>query len=94
METYKGLSFMKPDTFNHGDFCLPNVMLDNGKFSAFIDVGLAGLGDRHIDIYWALWSLDFNLKTDRYTDLFLDLYGRDKISTDILKKVGEIESQL
>ena len=94
METYAGLDFMKQDTFIHGDFCLPNIILDDWKFSTFIDVGLAGVGDRHIDIYWALWSLNHNLKTDKYTDCFLDLYGKDSYDKDILKKVAEIESQM
>lgn len=93
METYADFSFMKHDTFIHGDFCLPNIILDNWKFSTFIDVGLAGAGDRHIDIYWATWSLKYNLKTDKYTEYFLDLYGRDNFDKDILRKVTEIESQ-
>lgn len=82
---------MKYDTFIHGDFCLPNIMLDDWKFSCFIDVGLAGVGDRHIDIYWALWSLNYNLKTDKYTDLFLDLYGREKVDMEILRLVAKVE---
>ncbi len=93
METYAGLDFIKQDTFIHGDFCLPNIILDNWKFSTFIDMGLAGVGDRHIDIYWALWSLEHNLQTDKYTDYFLSLYGEDNYDKDILKKVAEIESQ-
>lgn len=80
------------DTFIHGDFCLPNVMLVDGKFSAFIDVGLSGVGDRHIDIYWVLWSLWYNLKTDKYTDIFLDYYGRDKVDMERLKVVAEVET--
>ncbi len=96
MELYSGdnkFVSLKQDTFIHGDFCLPNIMLDDWRFSSFIDVGLAGAGDRHIDIYWVLWSLNFNLKTDKYTDLFLDLYGRDKVDMDILKLVAETEQQ-
>lgn len=93
METYADINYIQPNTFIHGDFCLPNIMLDDWKFSAFIDVGLAGIGDRHIDIYWALWSLDHNLKTDKYTDYFLDLYGRENFDKDILKIVAEVESQ-
>lgn len=97
METYanteKG-SCLKQDTFIHGDFCLPNVMLDNGEFSSFIDVGLAGIGDRHIDIYWVLWSLNYNLGTDKYTDHFLELYGRENVDMDVLKIVESVESQV
>ena len=96
MEQYVALEkekYLKQDTLIHGDFCLPNIMLDNWKFNSFIDVGLAGLGDKHIDIYWALWSLQYNLKTDKYRDYFLDLYGRDNLDNDILELVAEIESQ-
>ncbi len=84
---------MKRDTLIHGDLCLPNIILDNWKFSSFIDVGLAGVGDKHIDIYWMLWSLNHNLKTDKYTDYFLELYGKDNLDKDILKIVAETESQ-
>lgn len=93
METYADLNFVKQDVFIHGDFCLPNIILDNWKFSTFIDLGLAGVGDRHIDIYWALWSINHNLKTDKYTDYFLNLYGSDNYDKDVLKKVAEIELQ-
>ncbi len=96
METYekagKG-SCLKQDTFIHGDFCLPNIMLEDWEFSSFIDVGLAGVGDKHIDIYWVLWSLNYNLRTDKYTDYFLDLYGREKVDMEILKIVKEVEEE-
>ena len=75
----------------HGDYCLPNVMLDDWKFSGFIDLDHGGIGDRHIDLYWGCWSLDFNLKTDRYRDRFLDAYGRDKINEELLAAVGAFE---
>ena len=94
MDTYAKAGkaeLMKQDTFIHGDFCLPNIMLDNWKFSTFIDVGLAGIGDKHIDIYWVLWSLNFNLGTDQYTDYFLDLYGRENVDMDVLKMVAKEE---
>lgn len=84
---------LKRDTFIHGDFCLPNIILDSWKFSTFIDVGLAGVGDRHIDLYWVLWSLNYNLKTDRYTDYFLEQYGKEKVDMEILKLVAETEAQ-
>ncbi|MDE7299038.1 MAG: phosphotransferase, partial [Lachnospiraceae bacterium] len=58
---------LKRDTLIHGDFCLPNVMVKDGKFSCFIDLAMAGVGDKHIDLYWAVWSLQHNLKTEEYT---------------------------
>ena len=81
----------KQDTLIHGDACLPNVICRDGRFSAFIDCGLGGAGDRHIDLFWAVWSLQFNLKTDGYTDHFLDLYGRDNFDFEMLKTVAAFE---
>jgi len=85
------LDKVKCDTFIHGDFCLPNILLKDGEFGCFIDVGAAGIGDRHIDIYWVLWSLNYNLKTDKYTDLFLDLYGREHVDMEVLRLVAKVE---
>ena len=79
------------DALIHGDACLPNIICDNGRFSSFIDCGLAGAGDRHIDLFWAIWSLQFNLKTDQYTDYFLNLYGKESIDFERLKVVAAFE---
>ncbi|MDE6749490.1 MAG: aminoglycoside 3'-phosphotransferase [Lachnospiraceae bacterium] len=75
----------------HGDYCLPNIVLNNWNLSGFIDVGNGGVGDRHIDIFWGIWSLWFNLKTDKYQERFLDAYGRDKADESILKIVAAAE---
>lgn len=76
----------------HGDYCLPNIMLDGFKFSGFIDVGNGGVGDRHIDLFWGAWTLNFNLKTDMYRDRFFDAYGRDLVDKKIIRLVSVIES--
>lgn len=75
----------------HGDYCLPNIILNNWKLSGFIDVGCGGVGDRHIDIFWGTWTLWFNLKTNKYQERFLDAYGRDKADESILKIVAAAE---
>ncbi len=75
----------------HGDYCLPNVILRHWKLSGFIDVGCGGVGDRHIDLFWGLWSLGFNLKTDRYRARFLDAYGRDRADESLLRVVAAAE---
>lgn len=82
---------LKADTLIHGDFCLPNVMLHNWQFSGLIDLGAAGAGDRHMDLFWGAWSLGFNLKTDAYRGRFLDAYGRDRIDPEILNSIGAFE---
>ena len=76
----------------HGDFCLPNIMLDNWRFSGFIDLDHAGVGDKHIDIYWVLWSLRFNLKTDSFSERFMQAYGKNRINTDMLRIIAAAEA--
>jgi kanamycin kinase len=75
----------------HGDYCLPNVLLDDWRFGAFIDVGNGGVGDRHIDLFWGVWTLAFNLTTDRYRDRFLDAYGRDRADEQLLPIIAAAE---
>ena len=75
----------------HGDACLPNIMLDQWKFSGFIDLGNGGVGDRHIDLFWGAWTLNFNLHTDSYRGEFLDSYGRDAVDEEKIKLVGAYE---
>lgn len=82
---------LKRDVLLHGDYCLPNVMLDNWRFSGFLDVGQGGMGDRHIDLFWGIWSLGFNLKTDAYGDRFLDAYGREDVEKDLFRIVAAFE---
>ncbi len=87
----EGKRLLKTDTLLHGDYCLPNVMLDNWNFSGFIDLGNGGVGDRHVDLYWGAWTLKFNLGTDEFRERFLDAYGRDRVDENILKIVAAAE---
>lgn len=82
---------LKSDTLIHGDYCLPNIMLDGWRFSGFIDLGDGGVGDRHIDLFWGKWSLEFNLKTDEYSERFFDAYGREAFDEDMLRVVAAAE---
>ena len=79
------------DTLIHGDACLPNIIQEKGRFTSFIDFNMAGVWDKHIDIYWAIKSLQINLKTEDYTDLFLDMYGRDNINEERLRVIAAYE---
>ena len=81
----------KSDTLLHGDYCLPNVMLDSWQFSGFVDLDGAGIGDRHVDLYWGAWTLKFNLKTDKYRDRFFDAYGRDRVDLNMIDLVSAAE---
>ncbi len=87
----EGRHLLKADTLIHGDYCLPNIMLDGWNFSGFIDLGNSGIADRHIDLFWGAWTLWFNLHTDRYRERFFDAYGRERVDEDILKVVAAAE---
>ena len=82
---------LKTDTLLHGDYCLPNVMLDNWKFSGFIDLDHGGVGDRHVDVFWGAWTLYFNFGTDAYRERFLDAYGRDVLQPELLRVIAAAE---
>lgn len=83
---------LKNDTLLHGDYCLPNIILNNWKFSGFIDLGNGGIGDKHVDIFWGLWTLYYNLKTFDYSQRFIDAYGKHNINFDILRLIAAIEN--
>ena len=83
--------YLACDTLLHGDYCLPNILLNNWEFSGFIDLDAAGVGERHIDLFWGIWSLQFNLKTDRYRERFLDAYGRDRVQEELFPVIAAFE---
>lgn len=62
---------VKDNVILHGDYCLPNMIMDDFSFQGFIDLGYDGVGDRHFDLYWGMWTLNYNLKTVHYNGLFL-----------------------
>ena len=84
---------LETNAFIHGDACLPNFILkDAGHFSCFIDLGLADFSDRHIDLFWAVWSLNYNLHDPKYAELFLDYYGRELVDSNKLRLVAAFEA--
>lgn len=46
--------------FSHGDYCLPNVFLRDGKVEGFIDLGASGVSDKWRDIALCYRSLKHN----------------------------------
>jgi kanamycin kinase len=79
---------LKNNVLIHGDYCLPNIILNNWVFEGFIDVADGGVGDRHYDLAWGLWTLNRNLKSSKYGHRFLDAYGRECIDKDRLRICG------
>lgn len=85
-EKVKGL--LKSDAVVHGSFCSENVLFCDFKLSGFINLGLSGMGDRHIDIARGAYSLMKLLGTDSYKERFFDAYGRELIDSDRLGAAG------
>jgi aminoglycoside phosphotransferase len=62
------------NVFIHGDFCLPNVLVEQGALVGLVDVGRAGLGDPRDDLAAGVWTLHYNFGHGFARD-FLDAYG-------------------
>jgi kanamycin kinase/aminoglycoside 3'-phosphotransferase-3 len=59
----KWLEANKPSyepVLSHGDFCLPNIFIDEGRISGFIDLGDMAIGDKWRDISLCYRSLKHN----------------------------------
>ncbi len=69
----------------HGDYCLPNILLQDGQLSGFIDWGRAGVADRYADIALAVRSLRYNLgdaRGEALARLFLEEYGLEHVDEE------------
>lgn len=77
-------------TLLHGDYCLPNMILKDFRFSGFVDVAELAIGDRHYDLFWGKWSLEHNLGTDRYTDIYFESYGKQWVDPERVRLFGLI----
>ena len=60
--------------FTHGDYCVPNVILRDGKLNGFVDWGNAGIADRYQDIALLTRSICFNFGEEWQEKVF-EIYG-------------------
>lgn len=58
----------------HGDYCLPNVLIEGDRVTGFVDLGELGAADRWWDLSIAAWSVTWNLGPG-WEDLFYESYG-------------------
>lgn len=66
----------------HGDYCLPNIIINENKLSGFIDIGRAGIADRYQDLSLCYRSIIYNFKEKKYAERFLKYYTSDEIDYD------------
>lgn len=64
--------------FTHGDYCLPNIIINDGDIGGFIDWGRGGIADRYQDLALAARSLAYNFDA-KWVTLLFEEYGIDKI---------------
>ena len=67
----------------HGDYCLPNIIVDDDCVAGFVDLGRLGVGDRYRDLALVRRSLDYNGCAD-LIPLFFQEYGLPTPNADKL----------
>jgi kanamycin kinase len=70
----------------HGDYCLPNVLVEDGHLSGLIDLGGAGLGDPQDDLAAGVWTLQYNYGAGHARE-FLDAYGWPPMSDKSIERL-------
>ncbi len=61
----------------HGDYCFPNVLVEDGRVTGYLDLGELGVADRWWDLGVGTWTCDWNVGLG-WQDLFLESYGIER----------------
>jgi aminoglycoside phosphotransferase len=69
--------------FTHGDYCLDNIVYDNGILKGFIDIGNGGIADRYQDIALAVRSIK-DVFGNKPVNLFYEVYGLKEVNQEKL----------
>jgi aminoglycoside phosphotransferase len=82
--------------FTHGDYCLPNIIMENAALSGVIDWDYGGLADPYVDFNSCIWSMGYNYgeqeTKQKWTPLFLESYGLDDLDEEKLAFYGRLSS--
>ncbi len=70
--------------FCHGDYCLPNILIKDGKLSGFVDWSYGGLNDRYFDLVAVAWSIGYNFG-QQWVKYFFEDYGLKDIDWEKFK---------
>lgn len=76
--------------FTHGDYSLPNIIIDGGSISGYIDLGNCGVADRYYDLAVAEKSIIRNFGKE-YVELFFVHYGINDIDYEKIRFYKLIE---
>lgn len=60
----------------HGDYCYPNVFIEDGSVTGYLDLGELSVSDRWWDVAIGMWSTTWNVGPG-YEELFVSSYGVD-----------------
>jgi aminoglycoside phosphotransferase len=74
------------DILIHGDYCLPNVLVADGRLTGLIDVGRTGLGDPRLDLAAGVWTLQYNFGPGHARE-FLDAYGAPPMTDQEIERL-------
>lgn len=58
----------------HGDYCFPNVLIEDGRIVGYLDLGELGVADRWWDVAVGAWSTTWNVGPG-WEELFYESYG-------------------
>ncbi len=58
----------------HGDYCFPNVFIEDGEITGYLDLGELGIADRWWDLAIGAWSVTWNVDP-KHEPLFYEGYG-------------------
>lgn len=88
------LKINKPtdDVLVHGDFSLPNILIDGDKMN-LIDFRDLSISTKYYDLYYAIKSFERNNKENEVRD-FLKAYGIDKIEDRYMKWMEIIDKSI
>ena len=91
-----GDSPVEERVFSHGDYCLPNIIMENAALSGVIDWDYGGLADPYVDFNSCIWSMGYNYGEQetkkKWTPLFLESYGLDELDEEKLAFYGRLSS--
>jgi aminoglycoside phosphotransferase len=60
LDFIKNIKLDENPVFTHGDYCLPNIIINGNRLSGVIDWDYAGLADPYVDFVLVTWSLKYN----------------------------------